>query len=192
MQGKTMKSVLHHYQLGLKGNNMNRYLIVVITLSILVLANCQVKGKSNRITYKYGVAIINGKAAFINVEKLREKMPGIMVASKNHIRKYKGRIVKNGKIIWNKEDSSLKVYDTEADDPYWRIIESEKKYFYKVNNNSMFISNNRKEWDKLEITIIDENPKQPNLGVYSVHIYMIIQLKCKWFEGEYEMIGSQG
>ncbi len=170
---------------------MCRYL-VIITLSLFISANCQLNSKANKITYKYGIAVINGKAAYIDIERVRERMPGIMVASEKHIGMYKGKIVTAGKIIWHGEDSSLSVYDTKADDPYWPIYDSEFNYYYKISNDVMYISKDKKEWNKLEITIIDENPKQTNFGVYSVPIYLIIQLKCKWFEGEYEMIGTQG
>ena len=54
----------------------------------------------------------------------------------------------------------------------------------------MYLADEKKEWSELEIKIIDEYSIQDSID--STPIYMIIYLKCKWFEGEYEIIGTIG
>ena len=169
---------------------MNKVLIILILLC--AVTSCTSTNEvNNSIVWKNGVAVINGEASYINMNKLDQRT---MVISEEFIKKIKDkklRIILAGKIFW--EEGIIVTYDTETDDPYTQIIETEKEYHYKIKNNKMYVSKNQKDWDLLKIKIINENPPQDTSNSpYSVPVFMIIHLKCKWFEGEYELIGTQG
>jgi hypothetical protein len=154
------------------------------------------KKQDIKIKYKYGVAFINGKAAYIDINKLIETAVAEMTVSKNWIKKHKmnkEKIIKAGRLFWGGYNNLnvLSTYDVTINDPYDYLVETKIKYQYNVKDNAMYLSEDGKEWDKLEISIINEKPDQEDLGPYTVPIFMIIHLKCKWFEGEYEIIGSQ-
>jgi len=112
-----------------------------------------------------------------------------MVISKNYIEKYSKnnkKIINAGRLSWAKKNY-LSVYNTKVDDPYGRIVDSKIIYEYKIINNKMYITKDKKDWDILKIKIV-EGENFDN----GVPVYMVIHLKCKWFEGEYEIIGTTG
>jgi len=158
------------------------FLLIIGFLSNLFIANAE-----DTIIRKEGIAIINGEARFIDVSKLDQTMMTVDRRTIDYYRGKKKKIIKAGKLIWGEQ--KLTTYDTSIDDPYAMLINRKNKYFLKIKDNWMYISENNKKWEKLEIKIIDENPPQME-GKYVTPIYMIIYLKCKWFEGYYELIGA--
>ena len=169
---------------------MNKILIILILISAVPSCN-STNELNNNIVWKNAVAVINGEESYIDVNKLDQST---MVISKDFIakgRKQNLKIFKAGKLVW--EDKLVDAYDTKINDPYSRIFHSRIVYHHKIKNNKMYVSRDQKDWDLLKIKIINENPPQDTSNSpYSVPVYMIIQLKCKWFEGEYELIGTQG
>ncbi|MDY6933160.1 MAG: hypothetical protein SVZ03_02930 [Spirochaetota bacterium] len=167
-----------------------RKLLIVLSLFItyMIYIDCQILSSVEKIIWKHGIAIINDKAKYIDAIRLDQRT---MVLTKDYINKgnktFTKNILKFGQLCW-RSSNKLIVYDTEKDNPFDSITGD--KYSYKIKNNTMYITKNNKEWDKLEIKIINEKPQQ--VPKWGVPIYMTIHLKCKWFEGEYAIIGTTG
>jgi len=169
---------------------MNKGFIIFIILCS-VYSCTSINEVNNNIIWKNAVAVINGEASYIDVTKLDQSTMVISEAFIAKGRKQNLKIFKAGKLVW--EDTLVDAYDTKINDPYGRIFHSRIVYHYKIKNNKMYVSKDQKDWDLLKIKIINENPPQDTSNSpYSVPVFMIIHLKCKWFEGEYELIGTQG
>jgi hypothetical protein len=160
--------------------------IIPFLLCFIVSINSEAK-KIENVTWKHGIAIINGEAKYIDPSRLDQTR---MIIAKSYIEKYKKanvKIIKAGVLGWGKK--YLFTYDTDINKPYFEKLETETRYNIKIKQDVMYLSKDDKEWSKLEIKIVDEKPKQRK-GKFVAPIYMIIYLKCKWFEGEYEIIGA--
>lgn len=138
------------------------------------------------IEFRYGVAFKDGKALYLDPEKMDQRILVITRYMAEKYRKRKYSIVPAGKLIWGW--GVVDVYDTEIDSPRSEIWESERRYIYTIENNTLYLSTDEKNWEKVEITVVDENPPQ-EYGPFTCPVYMIVHLKCKWFENDYEIIG---
>lgn len=141
------------------------------------------------IEWKFGIATIDKKPLYIDPKKLDQSF---MVISEKYIKKYqdeKKEKIPAGKLIW--KDNGIMTLDTLIDEPYSQISKTRTIYQYKIQNNQMFLSKDGIEWDQLFIEIVDDKPKFSKTRI-DPPVYMIIYLKCKWFEGEYELIGTTG
>ena len=147
------------------------------------------KFDNSGLIWKYGVACKNGEAIYLDPTKLDR---ATLYLSPEYIKKLK---IKNAKIAKASEISFewqngnyLYVYDSilfpEQDIDY----DSKKKYSYKIENEYLFIYENGKKWDQVKIRIVKDF--SPNFKKYGDEkVYMVIYFGCKWFEGEYEIIG---
>jgi hypothetical protein len=97
-----------------------------------------------------------------------------------------------GKLIWDiTSGTQVLVFNTTVEKPYYGILSSEKMYYVKIQNNKTYISENKQKWDELLIEVIQDKPQYSNDNE-EPPVYMIIHLKCIYFEGEYEIIGTTG
>jgi len=180
---------------------MKKMFIVVIFLSITVSVCTKDKNDKSKISevvhgdniiWNYGIAIINGKAKYIDPKKLDSS---VMIAGKSMINKFKNEkrdIIKAGKLLWDIDNGErLFVYNTTVKEPYIQDFESKKEFFIKIENGKTLISSDRQKWDEISIEILEDKPQYSDDKNEPV-IYMIIRLKCKFFEGDYELIGTTG
>lgn len=177
-------------------------LFVTFFYVIIFLFACQ-SGKSDiiskgeiytegKITWKYGIAFIDGKAKYIDPQKLDQSE---MTASISMIEKYKKdnkEEITAGKLIWSiTSGNQVLVFNTTVENPYYEILSSEKIYYIKIQNNKTYISENKQKWEELVVEVIRDKPKYSNDNE-EPPVYMIIHLKCIYFEGAYEIIGTTG
>ena len=111
------------------------------------------------------------------------------------IEKYKKdnkKIIPAGKLIWGiTSGNQVLVYDTKVEKPYNQILKTEKLYYLKIQNIKTYLSKNSQQWYEISIEVINDKP-QYNKSYDEPPVYMIIHLKSKYFEGEYEIIGTTG
>ncbi len=159
---------------------------IILALLSLMLSFCSASAKEET---KWGVVFINGKAAYVDPSQL--DMSEIMVPN-YIIEKNKKMEIKNtkyGRITWG--ESFLQIVDIQTYCPPIDIEGSLKEYKYKVEHNVMFLSEDGKTWEVLQISVVDDKEKQiGDKHKYPQH--MIIHLKCKWFENDYALIGTMG
>lgn len=167
-----------------------RMINLFTAMTFIFVVSCFTKNTDAGIIWKHGIATKDGRALYIDVNKMDQS---VIIVAKSSIEAYKKRnekVIRAGKISWIYDDF-IAVYDTEFDSPSHGILESKIKYQYKIENNAMYIRKGAENWDRLEIRIVDENPPQKK-GKFANPIYLIIHLKCKWFENEYEVFGASG
>lgn len=112
-----------------------------------------------------------------------------MVLTDEAIKKISTDIIKGGRIFWDEE--GLLVYDIKNKPPYYfQVNDSEKQLKYKIENKTLYISEYGKNWEKVKVKIINANP--PKLKKDEEPVVLIIYLECKWFKGEYELLGIPG
>lgn len=180
---------------------MKKMLIVLLFLSLTVSVCTKEKNETRKLNvvahgdnliWNYGVAIINGKAKYIDPKKLDQSE---MVSAKSLIDKYrndKKEIIKAGKLLWDIDNGErVFVYNTKVNEPYIEDFESKKEYYIKIENNTTLISPDKQKWEEISIEILQDKPQHSD-DVNEPTIYMIIRLKCKFFEGDYEIIGTTG
>lgn len=128
---------------------MKKMLIALLFLSVTVPACTKENNNTNKlnvtvhgdnIIWNYGVAIINGKAKYIDPKKLDSS---IMVAAKSMIEKYKNEkkeIIKAGKLLWDIDNGErIFVYNTTVKEPYIQNFESKIEYYMKIENDKTLI-----------------------------------------------------
>ena len=110
--------------------------------------------------------------------------------TKRCISKTVGDIVKAGKIVFG--DDYLTVYPTPKNDPadHFKYHKKGKKLFVKYDSLGTLLSDNKKNWNRLNIKIVDDTEKQ--YGRAKPPVYIVVKLECKWFKGEYEVGGVPG
>jgi hypothetical protein len=141
------------------------------------------------IEFKYGVAMKDGKALYIDPDKLDQTDMIVPEYVANLYKKKKMISIPSGKLSWYIRQGKLFVYDTEVEYPRSEIFESEVSYIYMIENNTLYLSKDEKTWEKVEVTIVDDNPPQQK-GPFTSKVYLIVHIKCKWFENDYEIFGA--
>ena len=159
---------------------------MIFALLTLMLSFCGVSAKEEA---KWGVVFVDGKPAYIDPAQLDMSE---MAVSDNIIKTNKNskkQSIKNGKIIWAQD--RIIVADSHTDSPTISVSGTRKEYKYKVEHNVMFLSEDGKTWEVLQISVVDDKEKKiGDKHKYPQH--MIIHLKCKWFENDYALIGTMG
>lgn len=164
-----------------------------VVLGVIILIASCVNGKvlnEEKIVWKYGVAVIDGQPRYIDYEKLDQTE---MFYDKNYIKYIKTNTIEAIRIVWVSKERFF-TYNTTKSDTGGYLTNTEKIYYYKIENDNLYVSLDKNEWDKLIITIVDENPKQVKNEPknFNPPVFIIIHLKCKWFEGQYELVGTTG
>jgi len=170
---------------------MKVYILFLLSI-LLCISNCNQAASESQITdngieFKHGVAIQNGKALYID----HKKMEGIaaIVISEDSIKRSTSEILEASHISFIGKNK-IYVTDSKRDDPYFELVDTERVFLYKIMNNRMYISEDGKSWSKLNVRII--RIYNGKFGKYEEPTYMTIYLECKYFKGEYDLIGTPG
>lgn len=93
-----------------------------------------------------------------------------------------GKILKNALLSFDDKDDLL-VGDATKKKPFIGITVPMREFKVKNLNNKIFIKRNDGEWERLLIKFIREIPE----GEHEEETYpcMLLEIKCKWFEGKY-------
>lgn len=138
---------------------------------------------------KWGVVFINGKAAYVDPTQLDMSALSIPDYVVDNYKSKNIKIIPKGKINWFSDN--IYTMDIQVIPSYNWIFETRKTYKYKVEHNVMFLSEDGKTWEVLQMSVVDDKEKLIGDKLkYPRH--MIIHLKCKWFENDYELIGTMG
>ncbi len=163
---------------------MNKMMVFPFISLLIFFCNAFAKEET-----KWGVVFVDGKPAYIDTTQLDMSE---MVVSDNTIKMNKNskkQSIKNGKIVWAQD--RIIVADSNLDSPTISVSGTRKEYRYKVEHNVMFLSEDGKNWEVLQISVVDDKERQiGDKHKYPQH--MIIHLKCKWFENDYALIGTIG
>ena len=163
-------------------------LAIMVVLSIQGLAadeTAKTPEKTGRITWKYGVAVQDGNALYIEPTRLESIY---LFLSKESIRSCKNEIIEAGLLLWGE---NLWIYDFEKDRPYRQLWDTERTLFYKIENNRSMLSEDGNDWDVLQVEIVDDRERPPS-GPERIVVYMIVHLECRWFNGDYEISSPPG
>lgn len=132
---------------------------------------------------KHGVVIIDGKAEYIDPDKM---YPYLQRTDEYLHQLYDNgqRIIDAFKISWYRGENKVGVSNGRFG-PYGAkhpipISKGKMIFNYKITNNSLYLYKDG-ERDRLSVTITRDDPYVKNNLEYYMHVY----LKCKWFEGEY-------
>lgn len=158
----------------------------ILILFAFIIIFCSASAKEET---KWGVVFIDGKAAYVDPTQL--DMSSLTVP-KHTIDKFKMKgvqVIIGGEINWF--DGMLRTIDIQVLPNFSWLDKTVKEYKYKVDNNVMFLSEDGKTWEVLQISIVDDKEKQIG-SKFKYPQHMIIHLKCKWFENDYALIGTIG
>lgn len=158
----------------------------ILVLFAFIISFCSASAKEET---KWGVVFIDGKAAYIDPTQL--DMSSLTVP-KHTIDKFKMKgvqVIIGGEINWF--DGMLRTIDIQVLPNFSWLTKTVKEFKYKVDHNVMFLSEDGKTWEVLQISIVDDKEKQIG-GKFKYPQHMIIHLKCKWFENDYALIGTIG
>ena len=79
------------------------------------------------------------------------------------------------------------IYDVKKEEPYWSLTESKRIIIYKVENDTLYVSANGKQWEKVKFKVVSDE-EHIHEDDPSITVYWTIYLECKWFKGEYDII----
>jgi hypothetical protein len=163
----------------------NKIIYIIPVLAMLLTFPFYLNSKPE-LTSKHGLIYINGVAGYLDPEKI---YGSTIFSTRKFIKKSKSPIIKSGIIYFYFTGSDknpqwyMSTFDLNRDKgDYWQVRGSNKKYFYKVVNNKMYMSKNKRKWDRILINVIDENPMKKNPKEKEI---IIFNLSCKYFSGEY-------
>lgn len=176
------------------------YTFLILFVAITFLTSCK-ESKVNTTTnsksvftekeieliWKHGIAFQGDKALYLDPDKMEGEN---IVISEASIKSTKGKRIKGSTLLWV-EGNELYIYDSEKDDPYFRLPDTKRVLKYKIDGNKLMLSEDGNTWDLLEVKLIQEfePPKETEQGE---PIFMIIRLKSKWFDNKYELVGTPG
>ncbi len=182
---------------------MRLFVLLIMYIGIIMQISCASKGIKEvgheyrefqqyqtidpSIEFKYGVAMQDGKALYIDPDKLDQSVMMVPGYIASEYKKKGLKKISSGYLIWGW--GTLLVYDAEIDSPRTRIWDSKTTYIYMIENNTLYLSKDEKTWEKVEVTIVDDNPPQQK-GPFTSKVYLIVHIKCKWFENDYEIFGA--
>jgi len=132
------------------------------------------------IQYKFGVGIVNGEPKFMDPTYF--EVPEVYM-SRDYLNNIDGDIIQAG-ILRFFGNSRLVVADVEKSWPNIPILKRELKY--KVENQTLYVSNNGTRWKPVKFKVINDQPHKDKYDS-SVTIYWVVYLECRWFKGEYEI-----
>ncbi len=159
---------------------------MILVLLALMLSLCTASAKEET---KWGVVFIDGKPAYVDPTQLDMSALSIPDYVVNNYKSKNIKIIPKGKINWFSDN--IYTMDIQVMPSYNWLFETRKTYKYKVEHNVMFLSEDGKTWEVLQISVVDDKEKQiGDKHKYPQH--MIIHLKCKWFENDYVLIGTMG
>ena len=159
---------------------------MIFALLTLMLSFCGVSAKEEA---KWGVVFINGKAAYVDPTQLDMSALSIPDYVVDNYKSKNIKIIPKGKIDWFSDN--FYTMDIQVIPSYNWLFGTRKTYKYKIEHNVMFLSEDGKTWEVLQISVVDDKEKKiGDKHKYPQH--MIIHLKCKWFENDYELIGTMG
>lgn len=164
---------------------MKKFIPLIVCIFLINTAcekqNAQ-KNQADKIV-KHGVVIINGKAEFIDPDKVYSSMERTDEYL-HQLYENDERIIDAFKIRWYRSEERVGVYNGRFG-PYGAkhpisISQGKMIFNYKITNNSLYLYKDG-ERDRLSVTITRDDPYVKNNLEYYMHVY----LKCKWFKGEY-------
>ncbi len=164
-------------------------IICIITLFVICVAvksNVETKQTEPEVNIipGGGIVSINGKPKYFDPSGLVN--PDLFM-SPSYRNKIKSDLIKAGVILVDYEDSLLYVYDVKKEEPYWRLTESKRIIKYKVENDTLYVSANGKQWEKVKFKVVSDE-EHIHEDDPSITVYWTIYLECKWFKGEYDII----
>lgn len=167
-------------------------LLSLLCLPILIV-NCNGNNdstlKGDSIEFKHGVAIQKGKALYIDPSKMGGV--GKIAFSEAYIDKISEPILK-GSHIYFIGDEQIYLLDSRKANPYFELFETKRQYFYKIEGHALYVSQDKKTWDKVTVRIVNMDHEESRLKDADAPIYMTIYIECKYFNGEYDLIGTTG
>lgn len=166
------------------------FLSIAIIILILVLAiysgeqKAQANGEEqeNNIEIVFGVGIVNGEPKYLDPNYF--EVPNVIMAL-DYINKIDSDIIKAGHLLFL-GDSRLLIYDSKKNRPNLRIVKTQREFTYKVENQTLYVSDNGIEWEPVKFKVINDQPHKDNNDP-SITIYWVVYLECQWFKGEYEI-----
>jgi len=203
-QNSQVKNIQYNILIFIRREDIMRNVCILVIIAAITYSGCKENIKKDQsmtngtevnetlsiedptIELRYGVAFKDGKALYLDPDKLDQSTMMIPKYAALKYQELNYTKIPAGILAWGW--GVVYVYDTEIDSPRSEIWESERRYIYTIENNTLYLSTDEKNWEKVEITVVDENPPQ-EYGPFTCPVYMIVHLKCKWFENDYEIIG---
>lgn len=162
---------------------MKKVLITMLVASVfntgVMLYSKDLKKKQNKVIMETGLVLIDGVPKYFDPNEMNSSMT--FVLSKKAIKKSKGSIIKSAVIdfsVINDNEFIISIANVDKNDSYIEVDRS--NLFYKIENNNMYVSKDKIDWDRLYLKLIDDKPKDPDY-------WIVVYFKCKYFEGEYVM-----
>lgn len=155
-----------------------RRIFSIITLSTFLFSTSYAIEEQNTIEFIHGVAVQNEKALYIDFDKMEGV--AVIALSKESIKASESENLTNS-IIIPIEGNVLYVYDSKRVEPYFELLETERKYIYQIVDNQLLISKDRQNWELATVKLI---------AMKEGSAFMTIHIGCKFFNGEYDLIGT--
>jgi len=153
-------------------------------ISVYTLSNNENENKISEIEFNTGVALINGKPSYFDPSGLLN--PDLFM-SPGYRENIDEEIIKAGKLSVNPEDKLIYIFDTKRDDPYSILFETMRTIKYKVDNYTLYVSEDGNKWEKVNFKVVN-NKEHIAEDDPLITVYWIIYLECSWFKGEYNII----
>jgi hypothetical protein len=162
---------------------MKKYyiLLIIFALQLTLFINCKDESKFNNT-----IISNNNKIDYIGPSEFHNFSSGRMVVSENMIKNTKGDIIKGGVVEWGSK-TSLVLYDTNKNNPFHEITKTEKELKYKLENKQLFLSEDGKKWEKVNVKVINDKPTKK---YEDARVMMVVYFESKWINGEYELLGE--
>jgi len=139
--------------------------------------------KSKAITYLDGVAFQKGEAIYIDPHKLSYPSMYLMV---DRSVAGKGDVLSDS-ILTFTDANVLHVSDSISATPYVEMMETEKRYCYKIENDKLWLKDLSSNWEPVTIKYLGKFR-----GVVAEdredHPCMLLDIRTKWFGNIYQVM----
>lgn len=145
--------------------------------SSAVLNNAQANKQDRQV--RKGVVFIDKAAAYVDFGFNTQ-----LVRPHAYRMRFRHRPLLGGELLWRGRE----IYVITLRNGYFDDSLGEEKIIlnYKIENNKGFVSNDKKKWFPLSVTVISEKSYRstpPEMYMVS----MVLHLECPWFSGDYEV-----
>lgn len=176
----------------MEGNNVKKRVIIsfavlAIVAGFIVNTHFNVLGEQTEpnIKWKMGIAIIDGIPKYFDPEGL---INPDMFMSPLYRNKIKSEVINAGVLSWGGvEEPDVYIYNINKSKPYFRLYDTKRVLYYRVDQNKLYLSEDKKKWEEVKFKVVNDKEHIAEDDP-SIKVYWVIYLECKWFKGEYEII----
>jgi len=165
-------------------------LVVVLLNGNVVLGNAAPKQSektsslkravNQTVVVRHGITFKNDIAIFLNQSEMNG---GEMFLRSRDIKSRPGKVLKCSMLNFD-DANKMFIFDTTKKEPFIPILESQKVFCVKSENDQLFVKDNTSVWEPITMKYLKDIPEKQHSD--EKYPCMLIEIRSKWFRGTYE------